>query len=172
MARHGYVHHELYNTWKKIKERCYNPNAVNYGRYGAVGVRMHEPWRYDVGAFIRYLEAHLGPRPKGCSLDRIDTLKGYEPDNLRWATAKQQAGNSRRNLPDCIKKDSAFHIQMRHWKNRKQLSEKWIGGYGIDWKKIIEDVGKPPMENSRLKRIDKRVPVGAGNVVWEVAYRP
>lgn len=37
--------------------------------------------------------AELGPRPVGCSVDRIDSLGHYEPGNVRWATYKQQSAN-------------------------------------------------------------------------------
>jgi hypothetical protein len=165
------VYHELYNTWRKIKERCYNPNAINYGRYGAKGVRFYEPWRKDAGVFIRYLEENLGPRPAGMTLDRYPNKDGdYEPDNLRWATPKEQAENTTRNLPDCISYGNSLYTQLSHWKHRGELSEEWLGGYGINWDQIIKDIGNPPMENSKLKRVNKLAPVGPDNVVWEVAY--
>ena len=35
----------------------------------------------------------IGLRPKGCTIDRINTLGHYEPGNVRWATAAEQAKN-------------------------------------------------------------------------------
>jgi hypothetical protein len=35
----------------------------------------------------------LGPKPEGCSLDRIDPLGHYEPGNVRWATHAEQTAN-------------------------------------------------------------------------------
>jgi hypothetical protein len=61
--------------------------------------------------FHRFAE-DVGDRPgPGYSLDRIDNEKGYEPNNVRWATAKEQSANRRtvtvlemekRRLQECI----------------------------------------------------------------------
>ena len=37
--------------------------------------------------------AEVGPRPAGCSIDRINPLGNYAPGNVRWATVAQQAQN-------------------------------------------------------------------------------
>ena len=55
---------------------------------------MIEEWRNDFAAFNRDVP---DPPTKYHSFDRIDNNKGYEPDNVRWATKKQQANNRRTN---------------------------------------------------------------------------
>lgn len=85
--------HELYSTWSGIKQRCYNPNAAHYDRYGGRGITMHDPWRHDFPVFAEWVESNLGPRPEGHTFDRIDNDKGYEPGNLKWSTQYEQIQN-------------------------------------------------------------------------------
>ena len=58
---------------------------------------MCEEWRENVAAFVGYVESVLGPKPEGCSLDRVDNDGNYAPGNLKWSTTFQQANNKRTN---------------------------------------------------------------------------
>jgi hypothetical protein len=93
-SRRSVTSHALYTTWHMMRQRCLNPNAYGYANWGGRGIRVHEPW-HDARTFIREIEALLGPRPDGCTLDRIDTQGHYEPGNVRWATFKQQMSTRR-----------------------------------------------------------------------------
>jgi len=98
-ARHGHRGNEptdrtpTYNSWRKARERVYNPNANNFKYYGAKGVQMCDRW---VDSFENFLE-DMGERPEGTTIDRIDPHGDYEPDNCRWSTKQVQANNKRRN---------------------------------------------------------------------------
>jgi hypothetical protein len=103
---HGWARHPLYGTWHGIVQRCENPAHPAYEAYGARGIRIFDRW-HDVGAFITDVECEIGPRPDGrtkagwplYTLDRIDNDGNYEPGNVRWATAQEQATNKRPRRP-------------------------------------------------------------------------
>lgn len=82
-----------YYTWAGMLARCRNKNDPAYPRYGGRGIEVCDRWSGDEG-FKNFL-TDMGERPNGLSLDRVDNSKGYLPENCRWATAKEQAGNTR-----------------------------------------------------------------------------
>lgn len=87
----------LYAIWQMMNFRCYNPKAKDWHLYGGREgnpVTVCDRWRYSYKTFV----ADMPPRPSlQHSIDRIDGTKGYEPGNVRWATATQQARNARTN---------------------------------------------------------------------------
>ena len=91
---HGLTDHPLYPTWQGMRARCTKPTANGYENYGGRGITIHEPW-HDAAVFIRDIEASIGPRPDGMTLDRIDNDGNYEPGNVRWMSYKGQARNRR-----------------------------------------------------------------------------
>lgn len=89
------VAHPLYVTFHQMIQRCYNPGHKSYAYYGGRGILVCARWFYSFENFV----TDMGERPEGMTLDRIDTNKGYEPTNCRWATAVQQAQNRRNAIP-------------------------------------------------------------------------
>lgn len=76
-----------YGVWMSMKARCGNPKTAGYKRYGGRGIFVCERWMKFENFII-----DMGARPTNKhSLDRIDTNKGYEPKNCRWADQMQQA---------------------------------------------------------------------------------
>lgn len=87
-ARHGLHRSPTWITWMAMKQRCLNPEAADYPRYGGVGVTICERW-LDFKNFL----ADMGERPNDRTLDRVDNDGNYEPSNCRWATASEQNQN-------------------------------------------------------------------------------
>lgn len=92
--RHGHNMSRLgkrsgtYRSWDGMKQRCLNPKATGYKRYGGAGVAVCDRWL----KFENFL-ADMGERPEGTTLDRINPERGYEPGNCRWADRSTQNRN-------------------------------------------------------------------------------
>jgi hypothetical protein len=82
--------------WAGMKTRCYNKKNKDYVYYGARGIGVCDEWRRDFKVFREYIR-FIGDRPSPeYSIDRKDNDRGYEPGNVRWATAQTQTENRRR----------------------------------------------------------------------------
>jgi hypothetical protein len=96
--KHGLSQHWLVPTWYQVAARTGDAQHPAYANYGGRGIGLFAGWQGmpdGFREFAAWIEANLGPRPAGWSLDRIDNDGNYEPGNIRWATAGQQQGNRR-----------------------------------------------------------------------------
>jgi hypothetical protein len=94
MARHGMYGTRLYHIWNGLSGRCLNPNNKDYANYGERGIGVCDEWR-NPEKFFEW--AFLNGYGDNLTLDRIDTNKGYSPNNCRWITWKKQQRNKRNN---------------------------------------------------------------------------
>lgn len=78
-----------YRSWQMMKNRCLNPKAMDYARYGGRGIAIYEPWL----VFDNFL-ADMGRRPTPKhTLERKDNDVDYGPLNCVWATRQDQSRN-------------------------------------------------------------------------------
>lgn len=92
LLQHGLSRTPEYHAWAGIRHRCLNPSSQAYENYGGRGITICPEWRDDVVEFVKA----VGQRPSPAhSLERVDNDRGYEPGNVRWATAMEQTYNRR-----------------------------------------------------------------------------
>lgn len=91
---HGMTNHKMYNRWRNIHRRCYDPKTKGYKYYGAKGIKVCERW-HD---FALFYEDMGDPPFANAEIDRIDADKDYSPDNCRWLSKRENVlrANSRR----------------------------------------------------------------------------
>lgn len=84
---HGEHNTLLYKKWKSMRGR-----VLNHKHYLANKIECCEEWN----SYVLFRDWSLNNGYKdGLSLDRIDTYKGYSPDNCRWVTRTTQSENIR-----------------------------------------------------------------------------
>lgn len=94
---HGLKGTRVYNTWRGMRERCYNPKNKEYSRYGNRGIQVYEGWKNDAKAFAEYVSKLPDYNREGYTLHRVDNDGNYEPGNVIWADNTTQANNKQNN---------------------------------------------------------------------------
>lgn len=106
-ARHGMTNARVWRIWRAMIGRCSHPATNGYERYGGRGISVCDRWN----VFENFL-ADMGQPPDGFSIDRINNDGNYEPQNCRWASARQQRRN-REKLHTTAKLTDAQVIAIR-----------------------------------------------------------
>lgn len=91
---HGKSRTRIYRIWRAIINRTTNPNNSMYYCYGGRGIDICSLWR---NSFNKFYEDMGGEYKKHCikhgeqntSIERIDNDMGYNKENCKWATVKE-----------------------------------------------------------------------------------
>ena len=91
---HGMRNKPIYHVWTTMIQRCTNTNHSQYKDYGGRGIEVCLEWR----TFTNFLN-DMGEAPfKGATLERANTNKGYNKENVYWASREIQANNTRKSV--------------------------------------------------------------------------
>ena len=137
---HGMKGTPIYKTWERMLQRCYNPNATKYPKYGGRGITVCERWHK-----LENFYEDMGPRPDGSSLDRIDNDGNYEFDNCRWATAREQSNNRRNTV--MINGEPLADVARRHGMSHHTLYNRYIK---LSWT-LERSLNTPVIKQKRRK---------------------
>lgn len=123
----------LYHIWSDMKHRCYYKSNDNYKDYGERGITICSEWLLDNTNFFKWALAN--GYSDNLTIDRIDSSKGYSPENCRWVDLYVQ-NNNRRTVKQ-IEYHSETH-SLSEWSrilkiNRKTLEDRiYKSGWSIE----------------------------------------
>ena len=127
---HGLRSHRLYNTWRHMLCRCYDPKEKQYCDYGGRGIKACDEWK-DIRNFVKWVEEKSNWE-EGLTLDRINTNGNYCPENCTFSDRTLQSINQRmqsNNTSGFV--GVSWRESIQRWRARVQMygKEKYIGQY-------------------------------------------
>lgn len=131
---HGFSRNPLYQAWKSMISRCYDPTDSQWKNYGGRGITVCTEWCGDDG--LKRFISDMGQRPdfsrpREFSIDRKDNNSGYSSSNCKWATNTEQTRNTRKNVVLTLRGESfcvaawAERVGIHHTTLRKRLKLGW-----------------------------------------------
>lgn len=124
----------LYLAWSAMKRRCYNANALDYARYGGVGVRVCDEWVNDFDAYFKWCMANGWKKGMNIDKDLIPKKLGipallYSPEMCSVITNKENQNNRKNNLiVECN----------GEWLTLSQVAAKYNVKYHLLWNRYVK----------------------------------
>ena len=145
---HGDRQTRLYKIWIDMRQRCSNPNNSAYKNYGDRGIRVCSEWN-DYQVFKEW--AMGNGYDENLTIERVDVDGGYNPDNCKWITRKDQGFNRRNNHVLTYNGETKT---LTEWCNELNLSYDMVRGrLKRGW--TVEAALTTPKLNNKTKRLIK-----------------
>ena len=77
-------------------KRCYKPHVLKYEYYGGLGIFVCDEWKNDFTKFRDWAMAN--GYNDNLTIDRIDVMDNYYPENCRWIPFKDQQANKKNTV--------------------------------------------------------------------------
>jgi hypothetical protein len=173
----------LYSVWKSMVARCYNANNPNFGKYGAKGITVCDEWKDSYVTYAEWmldngydLSLRFGEYKHRHSIDRIDSSKGYSPDNCQVISVsanssrvestkriavyayKATDGSYYASYSSLTEAARALNVQVNHLPEilDETASRKQAGGYMFSLEKVDKmEVPKNIRVTSSFEAFDK-----------------
>jgi len=140
-TKHGMCETVENRAWRRIKQRCGNPNNDEYHNYGGRGIKVCDRW---LNSFVNFFE-DMGKRPVEChGIDRINNNGNYEPNNCKWASTFEN-NQHRRNCFMIPYKGKTYNNEELSRKlniNRGTLKYRYLNGLQLDKNPRIKNANK------------------------------
>ena len=131
----------LYVIWNKMKQRCGNPNAVDFSYYGGRGIAVCDQWKKSFWDFRAW--ALVNGYADNLTIDRIDNDGNYEPNNCRWISFAEQRTNTSQTRKVTINGET---MCLKHWCEK----------YGINYAMVCQRIHRGMNEVDALLTPQKR----------------
>lgn len=130
----------IYGIWKNMIRRCCNLKSKDYKNYGAKGIKICDEWLKDFSIFEKWaLENGYNEK---LTIDRIDNLGNYEPNNCKWATMQEQHNNYSQNV---------YYT----YNGKTQTQTQWAKEYNLNLTTLIYRIKKYGFEKAINMPLDK-----------------
>jgi hypothetical protein len=142
------VKHRIYNSYRNMRQCCYNPNNDVYQRCQRNGIELHCEWeRFE--DFYNWVMEKLGPPPfDRARIVRKDQAKPFTRRNLEWNTHYEQGQRQ---------------IQCHHirWRGKTLNIKQWAETVGVSFHTVYGRWGRGITDPKQLFSKEKLRPTHA-----------